>query len=135
MNIFILEDHPFHRSRLENSLQQVIERYQLADLAIDGYSRPEDLLAAVSDKGRRQLYFLDIKVQYAGISGFEVAKQIRQNHPQADIAIVTSCTDFIPKVFEHLLAATDYIDKDLEGPIFEKRIEKLLLKIYSRLKN
>jgi len=76
--IMIVEDEP----SLRDLYADLLEEYELA-FAESGY-RALDLL---NDQNEADLYLLDIGLP--DVNGFEVARRIRDKHPQARVVMIT----------------------------------------------
>lgn len=83
---------------------------------------PEKLIAAVKESKHMGLYFLDMELS-AGISGLEIAKEIRKMDPRGFIVFFTSHSEMIFLTFQYKTEALDFIQKNasqqLQGRICE----------------
>ncbi|MEX5398476.1 response regulator transcription factor [Streptococcus sp. ZJ93] len=127
MNIFILEDDVVQQSRIEEVVVDLVAQHHLSVKRLEVFGKPEQLLAAVAEKGRHQLFFLDIEIREEEKRGLEVAREIRQLDPYALIVFVTTHSEWMPLAFRYQVSALDYIAKDLPSAEWLARIEKVLL--------
>lgn len=127
MNIFILEDDVVQQGRIETVITNLLSKHEIKPKRLDVFGSPEKLLAAVEEKGAHQLFFLDIEIKTEVQKGLEVARQIREIDPYANIVFVTSHSELMPLTFQYQIAALDYIDKELPSSQFEKQIESAIL--------
>lgn len=132
MNIFVLEDDFTQQARIETTLTGLIKKHQIEPKIFEVFGKPDQLLAAVEEKGAHQLFFLDIEIKEEEKKGLEVARQIRNKDPYAIIVFVTTHSEFMPLSFRYQISALDYIDKELSAENFEKRIEDALTYAYSK---
>ena len=80
---------------------------------ITTYVNPVALTAAVADGERYDLFILD--VQMPGMDGFEVAKSIRENQPNAILLFLSSHLDYAMEGYK--VRALRYVSKlDIETP-------------------
>lgn len=110
----------------------LIKKHQIEPKIFEVFGKPDQLLAAVEEKGAHQLFFLDIEIKEEEKKGLEVARQIRNKDPYAIIVFVTTHSEFMPLSFRYQISALDYIDKELSAENFEKRIEDALTYAYSK---
>ena len=83
---------------------------------ITTYVNPVALTAAVADGERYDLFILD--VQMAGMDGFEVAKSIRENQPNAILLFLSSHLDYAMEGYK--VRALRYVSKlDIENALPE----------------
>lgn len=133
MNIFVLEDDFIQQTRMETVIKEILTKHGMQAAIFEIFGKPNQLLAAVEEKGAHQIFFLDIEIKTEELKGLEVAKQIRALDPYAIIVFVTTHSEFMPLSFRYQVSALDYIDKELSPKVFEKRIETALL--YANGKN
>ncbi|MCC9682753.1 response regulator, partial [Streptococcus agalactiae] len=127
MNIFILEDNFIQQARLERIIEEVKIRRSIHSKMVNTFEKPVQLLESICEKGMHNLYFLDIEIKNDEQRGLEVAKQIRQIDPYAQIVFVTTHSELMPLTFRYQVSALDYIDKGLSQEAFSRRIEEVLL--------
>ncbi|MDY3042117.1 transcriptional regulator, partial [Streptococcus pluranimalium] len=61
MNIYILEDDLFQQSYLEFLVEDILAEKYLTTSSIFSFDEPESLLAAISGKGQKHIFLLDIE--------------------------------------------------------------------------
>lgn len=132
MNIFVLEDDFKQQTRIEDILTSLFDKHRIEPRQFAIFGKPEQLLAAIEEKGAHQLFFLDIEIKTEELKGLEVARQIRDMDPYALIVFVTTHSELMPLSFRYQVSALDYIDKELSPAEFESRIEKTLLYIVGK---
>lgn len=130
MKIYILEDDRIHMGRLETTLQKLINKHQLHQVAIEPFADPQKLLDSVAEKGSHVLFFLDIEIKSYLTNGLDVGRELRRRDPYSIIAFVTTHSEFMPLTFEYQVKASEYISKELDNEAFEKRVEEILLATY-----
>lgn len=113
MNIFILEDNFIQQARLERIIEEVKIRRSIHSKMVNTFEKPVQLLESICEKGMHNLYFLDIEIKNDEQRDLEVAKQIRQIDPYAQIVFVTTHSELMPLTFRYQVSALDYIDKGL----------------------
>lgn len=102
-------------------LEMAFDRLRQYPFNYDVYFSAEELL-----KNRKkqeedyQLYIFDIELP--GISGLELARELRKDDEKALFVFLTSCSEYVMEVFD--VITFDYILK----PITEEKLEKVLLK-------
>lgn len=133
MNIFVLEDDPIQQGRIEGVLGQLLAKHGVKPKTFEIFGKPDQLLAAVEEKGAHQLFFLDIEIKTEELKGLQVAREIREIDPYALIVFVTTHSEFMPLSFRYQVSALDFIDKELGAADFEARLETALL--YARGKD
>lgn len=112
---FIAEDNPYFREEL----REIISSCQGIEIVLqsdNGVEILENLEVMEPD-----VVFLDIGLP--GLSGIEVAKQIRINHPSVEIVFITSHDQYIKDAVE--LYAVDYIQKPLDAQRLKKTIDRI----------
>ncbi|WP_159592370.1 response regulator transcription factor [Streptococcus halichoeri] len=126
MNIFILEDDFLHQTRIENIVRQILADQQIEVKHFDVYGKPNQLLEDISERGGHQLFLLDIEIKDDEKRGLDLAIEIRQKDPHAEIVFVTTHSEFMPVSFQYHVSALDFIDKELPEEQFTERIEQLI---------
>lgn len=127
MNIFILEDNFLQQTRIEQIVKKILDDKKIECRHLEVYGKPNQLLEDISERGRHQLFLLDIEIKDEEKRGLDVAREIRKLDSQATIAFVTTHSEFMPISFEYLVSAVDFIDKELPEQEFIKRIEKVIV--------
>ncbi|WP_159563843.1 response regulator transcription factor [Streptococcus halichoeri] len=127
MNIFILEDNFIQQAYLEKIIEEVKCKRNIHSKTINTFEKPAQLLESICEKGMHNLFFLDIEIKNEERKGLEVARQIRQIDPYAQIVFVTNHSELMPLTFRYQVSALDYIDKELSKEKFSQRVENVLL--------
>ena len=112
MKVLAVEDEPVLLRQLTNRIREALPEAEI--LAFDNAEDAVDVLA----KGAINIAFLDIAI--GGMTGVDLAKCIKAEHPQCDIVFTTGYSDYAPLAFE--LGASDYLMK----PVTAKKIEHAL---------
>lgn len=99
MNIFILEDDLGQQFRLEMKIQEILDKHHWTCDRFEVYGKPYQLLANVTERGRHQLFFLDIQIRNDEKKGLAVAREIRKRDPYALIVFVTTHSELMPVSF------------------------------------
>lgn len=122
MNIYILEDDIVQQFRLEELIRNYLQvkNYPVDDLI--SCNHPRELLAALEETSRNNIYFLDIAIKGNQNAGLELAERIRQIDPIGQINFVTTHTEFAPVTYEYKVNAHDFVDKILPQDDFNRRI-------------
>ncbi len=63
LNIFILEDEFIQQSRIEAIIIDFINKNALKCKRPEVFGKPNQLIAAITEKGSHQLFFLDIQIK------------------------------------------------------------------------
>ena len=122
MNIFICEDDPKQRERLENIVNEQISSTDLdMEIALSTQSPTALLEYLESHQVQSGLYFLDVDLQ-CDINGIELGAKIRNADIFATIVFVTTHSEMTPLVFTYKVQALDYIIKDDPPQEIAKRI-------------
>ncbi|UXR75728.1 MULTISPECIES: LytTR family DNA-binding domain-containing protein [unclassified Staphylococcus] len=111
MKIFICEDDPKQRARMEEILNTYImieEKPMEIALSTDD---PYELINASKHSTDVGCYFLDIQLE-SDINGIKVGSEIRKHDPIGNIVYVTSHSELTYLTFVYKVAAMDFIFKD-----------------------
>lgn len=115
LKIAFCDDDDDFVSRTSELIQSIL-RSENNFPVIATYTNPAALTSAVADDDRYDLYILD--VQMPGMDGFEVAKCIRENQPNAALLFLSSHPDFAMEGYK--VRALRYIYKlDIENALPE----------------
>ena len=114
--ILLVDDEPVNRQVLNNHLS--LQNYQLVE-ASDG----QQALNAISDNGPFDLILLDIMMP--GLSGYEVCKKIRRQHPVNDLPVIflTAKNQVSDLVQSFAVGANDYLSKPVAKHELLSRVE------------
>ena len=107
MWVAVCDDDEYFLDDLKNAVYTYSNAHRL-EIAIDGYSSGEDLLAS---KSNYDMVFLDYKME--GIDGLETAKTLRRKNPNCVINFMTSYPSFIYESFE--VRTFRFFDKPLDN--------------------
>lgn len=129
MNIFVLEDDFHQQGRMENIINEFLEEKDIKPNHFEIYGKPDQLLADIEEKGRHQIFFLDIEIKTETKKGLEVGQKIRQLDPNAYIVFVTTHTEFMPLTFRYRVGAMNFIDKELSDSAFKNEVRDSLLDV------
>ncbi|AVQ33463.1 DNA-binding response regulator [Staphylococcus muscae] len=131
MKIFICEDDPKQRARMENIINTYImieEKPMEIALSTDN---PYELIEASKTSSDVGCYFLDIQLE-SDINGIKVGSEIRQHDPIGNIVYVTSHSELTYLTFVYKVAAMDFIFKD-DPDQLQKRVIDCLETALNRL--
>ena len=126
MDIFVLEDNPIQRSRLEKIINELIKKNNIPCQRLFSTASPDKLLDELTSMGNYHLYFLDLEINDYTKKGLEIAQLIRAKDPYGTIVFVTTHPELAPKTFEYKVSALDFITKDQDNLMFKKNIEECL---------
>jgi DNA-binding NtrC family response regulator len=115
-SILVVDDEDALRTVLSSEL--VNEGYDIKT-ASDG-----DEAIGVLEKGRFDMVLLDIKMPR--VSGFEVLKHIRQNHPGTKVVMLTAFADLKNAIESKKLGADDFVSKPYDLVDLLTTIERVL---------
>ena len=117
-SILIVEDHHSLREQLGKFYEQ--EGYKV-ETAASGEEGLEKL-----SKEKFAIVVSDVKMP--GISGFQLARHIRENYPETDVILVTAFGNVKEAVEAMKLGASDYITKPFQPEAIRFVTEKLIEK-------
>ncbi|AWI41102.1 DNA-binding response regulator [Lactiplantibacillus plantarum] len=133
MKVFISDDQEQQRLWLNDIITAQLEalhfNYELVSVW-----QPTDVLAAVKDGGRPNLYFLDIVLQRE-INGIQLASKIRDYDPDGFIVYVTVRDDMIPDTLSAMTTPTGFISKTnmFDKAKFVPEVQRVLQVVKKRL--
>ena len=122
ISIAIVEDEEVYSKSLSEFLSRFAKENDY-DLNIEVFSSSVE--AAETFRGQFQILFLDIMM--AGMTGMELAKEIRKSDPCVMIIFVTSLAQFALESYE--VEATDYLLKPLSYPEFNLKMHRAFSKL------
>ncbi|MCR5490570.1 MAG: LytTR family DNA-binding domain-containing protein [Bacilli bacterium] len=123
-SIAIVEDEEIHAKTLSGFLFDFAKEEGI-ELTINHFESSVE--AAETFKGQYDILFLDIMM--AGMTGMELAKEIRKADPKVMIIFVTSLAQFAVEGYE--VEATDYILKPLNYAEFSLKMHRAFSKLPS----
>ena len=103
MRIIAVDDEPM---ALESLVSSILEESPDAD--VKAFYRPEDALL-FAENARVDVAFLDINMR--GVTGVEIARQIKRLHPQANLVFTTGYSEYAITAFQ--LDASGYLLKPI----------------------
>ncbi|MCW6674935.1 response regulator transcription factor [Aerococcaceae bacterium NML171108] len=127
MAIFILEDQLMQARYLTDKVQALLIE-QGVQQQIHTYYRGFDLLTAAQVSLEPNLYFLDIQIKADSHAGLEVAQRIRQFDKEGLIVFVTTHSELALTSYRYMVAALNFIDKNVAPHIFHEQIAQCLHK-------
>jgi DNA-binding NarL/FixJ family response regulator len=86
IQVMIVDDHPLFRRGIRQTLEEAATRLAIVGEAEDGMSA-----LALADRITPDVALLDVNMP--GMSGFELARALKQRHPRLGIVIVTMHED------------------------------------------
>jgi DNA-binding NtrC family response regulator len=117
-NVLIVEDHDRLREQLAQFYEQEGFRVTMAACGEDGIKKldEENFAIVVSD------------VKMPGMDGFQVARHVREKHPETDVILITAFGNIKQAVEAMKLGASDYITKPFQPEAIRLVSEKLIEK-------
>ena len=123
--IAIVEDEAVHSATLSEYLQRLAEEEGF-EVSLTLYSSAVE--AAEGYKSQFDALFLDI--QMPGMTGMELAKEIREKDPHVTLVFVTSLAQFAIEGYS--VSAADYLLKPLSYPEFRIKMLRAFAKMSKR---
>jgi DNA-binding NtrC family response regulator len=117
-SVLIVEDHDRLREQLGQFYEQ--EGYQVATAGSG-----EDALQKL---GTEKFALVVSDVKMPGLDGFQLARHIREKHPDTDIILITAFGNIRQAVEAMKLGASDYITKPFQPEVIRMVSEKLMEK-------
>lgn len=119
----VLEDEKEQSDQTIAFLNQYASETKKCSFDIHAFSSPMEFLCAY--KHDADLLFLDIRMP--GMTGMDVAKEIRKKDPEVMIIFITSLTQYAVEGYS--VSAEDYILKPLSYPEFKLKMNRALSRI------
>ena len=113
MNILAVDDEPLMLWQLTENLKRIFEK---PEYRVSGFDEVDDVMEWLDaqEKGSIAYAFLDIKLR--GMSGIELAKDIRERSPETKVIFCTAYSDYAMEAFS--VHAVGYLLKPVsEGDI------------------
>jgi len=132
LQIFICEDSPIQRGKLENTIRNyiVIEDLEI-ELAVST-DDPQDILTYLEKYPETTgLYFLDIDLQRE-MTGIALASKIREIDLAGKIVFITAHGELMYLTFFHQIEALDYIVKSPDFSDIKRRVITCIRVAYKR---
>ncbi len=117
MNFALIDDEQMLLGTLKSALTDALANLGAEAERIDCYEDPREFLSCF-ETGKYDIIILDIYMD--GITGIDVAREIRKKDENVSLAFCTSSNEFASQSYE--VNARDYLQK----PITEDKIAKLL---------
>lgn len=124
MNIVICEDDKVYGNYIEQVLVSYIELNNSNSRIVINVEKANEVIDYVHGNPEVTLYFLDIKLK-EGISGFDIASEIRKYDHISHIVFITNYGEMMPLTYEYKFEALDYIVKGQTGEVKRKICECL----------
>ena len=123
MNILAVDDEPLMLWQLTENLKRIFEK---PEYRVSGFDEVDDVMEWLDaqEKGSIAYAFLDIKLR--GMSGIELAKDIRERSPETKVIFCTAYSDYAMEAFS--VHAVGYLLKPVsEGDIRDvlRQLDKL----------
>ena len=126
MNILAVDDEPLMLWQLTENLKRIFEK---PEYRVSGFDEVDDVMEWLDaqEKGSIAYAFLDIKLR--GMSGIELAKDIRERSPETKVIFCTAYSDYAMEAFS--VHAVGYLLKPVsEGDIRDvlRQLDQILTK-------
>ncbi|MBM9603048.1 response regulator [Desulfopila inferna] len=105
----------------EDFIHTLSQRLEVRGLKVTGATRGADAVDLV-DKQEFDAIVLDLAMP--GMDGLETLKKIRENHPEAEIIILTGHASVKTSIEAMKLGAEDYLEKPVDMQDLLKKIEE-----------
>ncbi|KUP22735.1 LytTR family DNA-binding domain-containing protein [Paenibacillus sp. DMB5] len=122
LEIFVCEDDPEQRKRLNSYIENYIMMENLDMKLVISTGRSKDILDYLQNNRVTGLYFLDVDLQEEK-SGIALGAEIRQYDSLGAIVFVTTHSELTYLTFTYKVEAMDYITKDKFTDIRQRVIE------------
>lgn len=109
---------------LERTSQTVTKSMMKYDIEYKVYKIPKytnELSKLINETGDVKIYILDVELP--GISGLEIASEIREDDDESIIIFATAHPDYQDDIFYSRLSATDYIPKQ---QLYQERLQNTI---------
>ncbi|HFR3101121.1 TPA: LytR/AlgR family response regulator transcription factor [Enterococcus faecalis] len=127
MNIFIIEDNPFFRKKLVESITSVITKKQHVCTIDEKVITAQHLLQQDLTNGPN-IYFLDIELKEK-VNGIELGEKIREIDIDGYIVYISNIDNKLKEIVDKHIFPITFIEKQLSKNIFMKKLETVLEKI------
>ena len=127
MNILAVDDEPLMLWQLTENLKRIFEK---PEYRVSGFDEVDDVMEWLDaqEKGSIAYAFLDIKLR--GMSGIELAKDIRERSPETKVIFCTAYSDYAMEAFS--VHAVGYLLKPVsEGDIRDvlRQLDQILTRL------
>lgn len=124
IKIAVCDDCPAYRNKIE----QLIFPYNKNDsISVNAFSSGEELLAFPDYASFFDIIFLDVEM--SGVSGLDIAKEIREKSRDVIIFFITSYVNHVPESFR--LGAFQFLVKPIDENEFKCDFERALKRLRS----
>ncbi|MCT6926324.1 LytTR family DNA-binding domain-containing protein [Metasolibacillus sp.] len=121
MRIVTCEDNTIHRQRLQKVILSYIFSHSQIEIVLNA-STPNEVLSFIKEYDA-DCFLLDIDLNDT-LTGFDIAKAIREHQPTASIIFVTTHADKLKMTFTYQIAALDFVIKNADT--FENDVHRAL---------
>ncbi len=132
MNIVICEDDERFRTRMEEIVREWLARENSNSRIALSCEDGKTALDYAADNKELTIYFLDIILK-GDISGFDIAKRVREKDYLSSIVFITSYAQKITLTYEYKLELMDFIIKSRPDTV-ERKVKECLGLAESRQK-
>lgn len=124
-HIAVVDDGAGERELMHALAVKYFGQHPDKDYEVQEYQKGEDLLFDLENRKYFDLYYLDVEMP--GVSGLELARKIKEFHPEVSIVFVTNHVEYAPQAFE--LNAFRFIPKRLLEEKLPESLDHILPKI------
>lgn len=135
MSIFILEDDLYQAQRMQQMVEDICEKEQIAYNFIEVTSRADEILSKIASCTYTPIYFLDIEIKDEIKKGLEIAQQIRTIDQEGIIVFVTTHSELAPISYQYMVSALTFIEKDLSYDMRRKLMLDCLMHYVNKNKS
>ena len=115
MRIIAVDDESIILTMLENEIRSAVPKAEVA-----AFTDPEDALH-YAETNEVDVAFLDIRL--GTMDGVELAKEIKEQHPFANIVFCTGYSEYMPEAFQ--IRASDYLLKPVTAEKIRHAMDSL----------
>lgn len=109
----------------EDFIQTLSQRLEVRGLQVTGATRGAEAVELVD---RQEFDAIVLDLAMPGMDGMETLKRIRENHPDAEIIILTGHASIKTSIEAMKLGAEDYLEKPVDMQELLKKIEEAMHK-------
>lgn len=117
MKILAVDDEPLMLWQLEENLKRIFEG---PDYEVSGFDEVDEVLEWLEEQGKGELAYAFLDIKLRGMSGIELAKDIREKSPETKVIFCTAYSDYAIDAFA--VHAVGYLLK----PVSEEDIRDVL---------
>ncbi|MBO0481024.1 LytTR family transcriptional regulator DNA-binding domain-containing protein [Candidatus Enterococcus courvalinii] len=130
MNIYVIEDNPFFRTKMMKVIQQVIAEsgyvYHMKEQVVTA----KEMLAEDLSEGPH-IYLLDIELQEQ-YNGIDLGREIRKIDTQGYILYITSLENKLITIIDEHIAPLAFLSKKIDEQVIKENIQSAFEKIKQR---